>query len=72
MAKNTKNKNMKTKKSTPKTKRTPTHLKLPNGFGSITKRTDKPRRKPFEVRKWFADVQAQKVIGWFATYYSLF
>ena len=72
MAKTTKNKNTKTKKSkpksTPKKKRTPTHLKLPNGFGSITKRTDKPRRKPFEVRKWFADVQAQKVIGWFATY----
>lgn len=51
MAKNTKNKNTKTKKSkpksTPKKKRTPAHLKLPNGFGSITKRTDKPRRKPF-------------------------
>ena len=72
MGKTTKNKNTKTKKSkpksTPKKKRTPTHLKLPNGFGSITKRTDKPRRKPYEVRKWFADIQAQKVIGWFATY----
>ena len=62
----------KTSKNKSKSKSTKTrkkqYLKLPNGFGSITKRTDKPRRKPFEVRKWFSDTQAQKVIGWFATY----
>ena len=67
----TKNKT-KTSKNKSKSKSTNTrkkqYLKLPNGFGSITKRTDKPRRKPFEVRKWFSDAQAQKVIGWFATY----
>jgi hypothetical protein len=27
-------------------------MKLPNGFGSIVKRTDKRRRKPYGVRKW--------------------
>ena len=65
------NKKKKQKRSTKKqrpARRKQSRLKLPNGFGSITKRTDKPRRKPFEVRKWFTDAQAQKVIGWFATY----
>ena len=79
MAKKTTTKTKRLRKTTTKrTRKTTTkktvkqrkhnHLKLPNGFGSITKRTDKPRRKPYEVRKWFDDIQAQKVIGWFATY----
>ena len=71
MSKKTTTKTKRQRKTAPKKtvrQRKHTHLKLPNGFGSITKRTDKPRRKPYEVRKWVVDVQAQKVIGWFATY----
>ena len=41
-------------------------FKLPNGFGSITKRTDGNRRKPWSVRKSI-DCK-QKLIGSFATY----
>lgn len=42
-------------------------LKLPNGFGSITKKSGN-RRKPFEIRK-FIDGR-QKVIGYEASYES--
>ena len=41
-------------------------FKLPNGFGSITKRTDGNRRKPWSVRKTIDG--KQKLIGSFATY----
>lgn len=41
-------------------------MKLPNGFGSIVKRTDKRRRKPYGVRKWIDG--KQKMVGSFATY----
>lgn len=44
----------------------PTNLKLPNGFGSITKKTDKNRRKPYLVRKFIDGRQQQ--IGSFETY----
>ena len=40
-------------------------MKLPNGFGSVTKRTDN-RRKPYIVRKTIQG--KQKIIGSFATY----
>lgn len=40
-------------------------LKLPNGFGSITKKSGR-RRRPFEIRKWVDG--RQKVIGYEATY----
>ena len=42
-------------------------LKLPNGFGSITKKSGR-RRKPFEIRKWIDG--KQKVIGYEVTYES--
>lgn len=42
-------------------------LKLPNGFGSITKKSGN-RRKPFEIRKWIDG--RQKVIGYEANYES--
>lgn len=42
-------------------------LRLPNGFGSITKKSGR-RRRPFEIRK-FVDGR-QKVIGYEATYES--
>lgn len=44
----------------------PTNLKFPNGFGSITKKTDKNRRKPYLVRKFIDGRQQQ--IGSFETY----
>lgn len=42
-------------------------LKLPNGFGSITKKSGN-RRKPFEIRKWIDG--RQKVIDYEANYES--
>lgn len=42
-------------------------LKLPNGFGSITKKSGR-RRRPYEIRK-FIDGR-QKVIGYETTYES--
>lgn len=42
-------------------------LKLPNGFGSITKKSGR-RRRPFEIRKWIDG--RQKVIGYEASYES--
>lgn len=42
-------------------------LKLPNGFGSITKKSGR-RRKPFEIRKWIDG--KQKVIGYEVSYES--
>lgn len=42
-------------------------LKLPNGFGSITKKSGR-RRRPFEIRKWIDG--RQKVIGYEANYES--
>lgn len=41
-------------------------LKLPNGFGSITCKTDGNRRKPYVVRKTIGGKQT--VIGYFTTY----
>lgn len=41
-------------------------LKLPNGFGSITRKADGRRRKPYVVRKTIGSKQI--AIGYFATY----
>ena len=41
-------------------------MKLPNGFGSVTKRTDGNRRNPYIVRKTIQGKQT--IIGSFATY----
>ena len=41
-------------------------MKLPNGFGSITEKTDGPRRRPFLIKKTIAG--RQKVIGYAVTY----
>lgn len=41
-------------------------LKLPNGYGSITKKTDCNRRKPYIVRKTIQG--KQMIIGQYATY----
>lgn len=41
-------------------------MKLPNGFGSVTKRTDGNRRKPYIVRKTIQGKQT--IIGSYATY----
>lgn len=41
-------------------------LKLPNGFGSITRKADGRRRKPYVVRKTIGGKQI--AIGYFATY----
>lgn len=41
-------------------------MKLPNGFGSVTKRIDGNRRKPYIVRKTIQGKQT--IIGSFATY----
>lgn len=41
-------------------------MKLPNGFGSVTKRIDGNRRKPYIVRKTMQGKQT--IIGSFATY----
>lgn len=41
-------------------------IKLPNGFGSITKKNDSNRRNPWTVRKTINGKQVQ--IGRFATY----
>ena len=41
-------------------------FRLPNGFGSIVRRDDGNRRKPFEVRKSVDG--KQKTLGFFATY----
>lgn len=49
-----------------KTPKQSKRMKLPNGFGSIVKRTDKRRRKPYGVRKWIDG--KQKMVGSFATY----
>ena len=41
-------------------------LKLPNGFGSISYRSDGRRRKPYIVRKTIGGKQT--AIGYFSTY----
>lgn len=47
-------------------KKSKRRMKLPNGFGSITERTDGRRRQPFIIKKTVAG--KQKVIGYAATY----
>ena len=47
-------------------KKSKKNLKLPNGFGSITKRSDGSLRKPYMIRKWISG--HQKCIAYAATY----